>query len=73
MGNRYDESAYQMCRSASSTGKITRTNVNLLARMFALLGDDTSETVRAIDGAIVNGTIEIVEDGDKVFKNQSRR
>lgn len=73
MPNKWDNSAHQMCREASATGKITRTSVNLLARTFALLGDATAATVRGIDKAIVQGTIKIIEDGDSILDHPKRR
>lgn len=69
----HDKSAFDMVRAASATGKITRTSVNLLARTFVLLGRGAAEAVRAIDKAIVDGVITIVEDGDTVHKHPPKR
>lgn len=67
MINEWDSQVNDICRTASASGTITRTSINILARMFRLLSAGAQLAVEAIDASIINGATKIIEDGSGVF------
>ncbi len=71
--SKWDEQANQICRSASSSGRISQTDANILRRSFGLLGDAAKATVKALDQAVIHGAVKIIKDGSGFFDSDGRR
>lgn len=67
MSNRNDEQAQSIINAALGSGEISRTNFNIARRTGVLMSDGTRTQWIALNDAIFNQTVKIVEDGDMIY------